>query len=245
MLLSKESLKGLIALQERDKVLDALKADMAGIPEEIAGLRAKIETEKSRAAAAKTKTLDLEKKKKEKELELAQKEESAQKHGRELNAVKTNEAFKALQSEIDKDKAAAGEIETRILEIMEQIDQARREEKAMAGDIAAVEKGLNGEIARAEARLAEVKGTFESALAQRNESAAGGADGEAVKLYEHIRARGKLDAVVAVDGAHCGACRIALAPQVIVNLTRANQVVACENCQRILYRPESLTAQTA
>ncbi|HVA66310.1 MAG TPA: C4-type zinc ribbon domain-containing protein [Elusimicrobiota bacterium] len=244
MLLSKESLKGLIALQERDKVLDALKADMAAIPEEIAGLRAKIEAEKSRAAAAKTKALDLEKKKKEKELELAQKEESAQKHGRELNAVKTNEAFKALQSEIDKDKAAAGEIETKILEIMEQIDQARREEKALAGDIAAVEKGINGEIARAEARLAEVKGTFESALAQRNESV-GAASGEAVKLYEHIRARGKLDAVVAADGGHCGACRISLAPQVIVNLTRANQVVACENCQRILYRPESLTAQTA
>ncbi len=244
MLLSKESLKGLIALQERDKILDALRADMAAVPEEIAGLRGRIEAEKSRAASAKAKTVDLEKKKKEKELELAQKEESAQKHARDLNAVKTNEAFKALQAEIDKAKAEAGEIETKILEVMEQIDAARREEKALAGDIVAVEKGLVGQISQAEAKLAEIRGRFDAAQAQRNESASA-ADANAVKLYEQIRGRGKLDAVVPTDGGHCGACRIALAPQVIVDLTRASQVVTCENCQRILYRPESLAAQAA
>ncbi len=244
MILSKESLKDLVALQERDRGLDALRADMERIPEEVAALKEKIQTEKTRASSAKTKLQDLEKKKKEKELELAQKEEAAQKHSRELNAVKTNEAFKALQSEIEKAKSQAGDIETQILEVMEQIDAARREEKALSADIASVEKGFLAEMARAEAQLSEMKARFDAEFSQRNETAAS-VNPEALKLYEHIRARGKLDAVVTTDGPHCGACRIALAPQVIVNLTRASQVVTCENCQRILYRPESLATPAA
>ena len=76
--------------------------------------------------------MTLEKLKKTKELDVAAKEEAAKKHGGELNQVKTNEAFKALQHEIERAKADASDIETQILEIMDQLDASRKAEKAAA-----------------------------------------------------------------------------------------------------------------
>src|SRR5581483_838593 len=130
--LSKENLNQLIALQQKDAALDKVKAILDQIPVMVGNLKSQLESEKSKATEIKNKVIGLEKKKKEKELELAQKEEAAKKHGAELNTVKTNEAFKALQTEIGFAKQAASEIETEILQLMDQIDAARKEEKAAA-----------------------------------------------------------------------------------------------------------------
>ncbi|MHB2026373.1 MAG: zinc ribbon domain-containing protein [Elusimicrobiota bacterium] len=244
MILSKETLKALVLLQSRDSDLDGLKAERERIPVEVGALRKKIESGKSRLALAKASIIGFEKQKKEREIELAQKEESEQKHSRELNAVKTNEAFKALQSEIAKAKADAGDIETQILQIMEQIDAARRLEKTAAAEFAGAEKSIMAEIAECDARAAQIDSRFESAKAARA-AAAAAVDPAALKLYERIREHGRHDAVVAIEGSHCGACRISLAPHVIVDLTKASQAILCESCQRILYRPESLAATAA
>ena len=60
-----------------------------------------------------------------------------------------------------------------------------------------------------------------------------------MKVYNHVRSRGKLDAVVPIDATTCSACRVILAPQVIVEATKAKALVTCESCQRILYKAET------
>src|SRR2546428_8836840 len=154
MALTKENLIQLIAIQEADASLDRVKSDMDKIPVFIANLREAIENEKSKASGLKNQLLSLEKRKKEKELELAQKEEAAKKHGAELNAVKTNEAFRALQTEIERAKAQGSAIETEILEIMEDLDATRKDEKASAVVVSGEVKNLEAEIAPPEERLA-------------------------------------------------------------------------------------------
>lgn len=244
MAFSKEALVALIALQERDDALDKLRAEMERIPVQTQALRDKLEGEKTRLGQCKARYLSLEKRKKEKELELAQREEAAKKHGMELNQVKTNEAFKALQKEIEQAKTQAGLIETEILEIMVEIDSCRKEEKSLAADFASVEKGVSSEIAALDARYAEVKGRVEAAQAAREEAAAP-LPAEVMRIYNHVRSRGKLNAVAPIDGSNCSACRINLAPQVVVEATKAKSLVTCESCQRILYRPEALAAKAA
>jgi predicted nucleic acid-binding Zn-ribbon protein len=66
-----------------------------------------------------------------------------------------------------------------------------------------------------------------------------------MRIYNHVRSRGKLNAVVPIENGNCSACRISLAPQVIVEATKAKALVACESCQRIIYRPEALAAKAA
>ena len=242
--LTKENLQQLVALQEHDAALDKLKSEMDKIPVKTADLRKGLEDEKSRLSQAKAQSLVFEKKKKEKELELAQKEEAARKHSGELNQVKTNEAFKALQQEIERAKAEASLIETDILEIMEQIDVCRRQEKALLLDLSGLEKQVNAEIAALQSNFSEIQRQFEAAKAARDQEAFP-LPADVMRIYNHVRSRGKPDAVVAIDGSHCSACRITLAPQVIIEATKAKQIVACESCQRILYRPEILAAKAA
>jgi predicted nucleic acid-binding Zn-ribbon protein len=244
MALTKDNLLQLIKIQEQDAALDKLKADIDKIPVFIANLRSAIDAEKNKASDLKNQLLTLEKKKKEKELELAQKEEAAKKHGAELNSVKTNEAFKALQVEIERAKAQGSEIETQILEIMEDLDKTRKLEKAAAAEAAGEVKKLEAEIGVHEARVKELQGQYDGAKAKRDEAAAP-ISADAMRVYNHVRSRGKLNAVVAIDGSNCSACRISLAPQVIVEATKAKALVTCESCQRIIYRPETLAAKAA
>ena len=228
-------------LQHQDLALDKIQAAMDKIPVEIAAVRAALEREKTSASEIKTEILNFEKKKKERELEVGQKEEDARKHSGQLNQVKTNEAFRALQGEIDRAKKEAGELETQILEIMESLDASRREEKGILASLKLIEEKAKGEIAVHETKLKELQSQFESAKAARDASASP-VPPDVMKVYNHIRSRGKKDAVVLVDGDLCSACRITLAPQVIIEATKAKALVTCESCQRILYRAETAAA---
>src|SRR5471030_2515161 len=128
-------MRALVALQDKDKVLDAIQKDIDSVPPRIAAVQADLANEKKRMDAAKAKTIELEKKKKTKELDVAQKEDAARKHTGQLNELKSNEAYKAMQIEIEKEKASAGDIETEVLVIMEEIDKSKAEERAVAAEL--------------------------------------------------------------------------------------------------------------
>ena len=241
--LTKENIIQLIALQDKDAALDKFQAEMDKIPAEIAVLKEGLEQTKKKGAEAKARVIDLEKSRKTKELDLVQKEDLVKKHSTDLNTVKTNEAFKALQLEIDRAKNEGSQIETQVLEIMEELDKSKKEEKTAAARVVAEEKEVQARISALEARHAEVKARFGAAKAVRDESAAP-LPQSVMRVYNHVRSRGKLNAVVPIDGDHCSACRISLAPQVIVDATKATQMVTCESCQRILYRPQIFAAKT-
>jgi predicted nucleic acid-binding Zn-ribbon protein len=237
MAINKETIQRLVAVQEQDAVLDGLQKEMNRIPREIAALQAGLESAKAKLAEAKAKIIGFEKKKKEKELELAVKEEAIRKHTMELNQVKTNDAFKALQHEIDQAKAAGSQIETAILEFMEGIDGGRKEERAAAAELKTAEDKAKTEIAVLEKDMAELKAKHDAQKAARDEASVL-VPPDMMRVYTHARSRGKLDAIVPVDGGNCSACRINLAPQMIIEVTKAKALVVCESCQRILYKPE-------
>ncbi len=241
MAFTKEQVQQLIALQKQDAELDKVKKAMDQIPVMIANLKAQLEAEKAKGAGARNKVVELEKKKKEKELEMAKHEEEARKHASQLNAVKTNDAYKALQNEIGFAKQHVSDIETEILVLMDQLDAAKKEDKAMQVELGAEAKKFEVEISAHEKRLAEAKAQYDAAKAKRDEAAAP-IDAGAIKVYDHIRSRGKLDAIVPIDATMCSACRITLAPQVLVEATKLKNLVTCESCQRILYRPEIINA---
>src|SRR5207244_10281573 len=85
--------------------------------------------EKNRLAVAHERGKQVTLARKAKELEVADKEAAIKKHQNELNAVKSNEAFKALMHEIDRAKAEKNQIEDAILQLMEEAEAVVRAEK--------------------------------------------------------------------------------------------------------------------
>jgi len=235
--LTKEALRALVVLQSKDKILDDRQKEVDAVPPKIAAVKSDLDHEKKRMDAAKAKTLDLEKKKKAKELDVAAKEEAARKHSTQLNELKSNDAYKAMQAEIEKEKAAAGDIETEILQLMEEIDKSRAEEKALSAELKKIEDFSKKDLEKLEADLSHAKGEHAAVKADRD-AAAALVPPEMLRVYDHIRSRGKPDAVVPVVDGHCGACQINLPPILIAEVAKLKSLATCESCQRILYKPE-------
>jgi predicted nucleic acid-binding Zn-ribbon protein len=242
--ITKEALRALVALQDKEKVLDAIQKEIDAVPPRIAAVQADLANEKKRMDAAKAKTIDLEKKKKSKELDVAAKEEAARKHSTQLNELKSNDAYKAMQLEIDKEKAAAGDIETEILQIMEEIDKSKAEEKALAAELKKIEEFSKGDLEKLEAELSHAKGRHATAAAERD-AAAAPVPPDMMKVFNHLRSRGKPDAVVPVVNGHCGSCQITLSPAMQLEVAKLKTLAVCESCQRILYKPEQVAATAA
>jgi predicted nucleic acid-binding Zn-ribbon protein len=242
--LTKETLRALVLLQEQDKVLDVIQKEIDAVPPRIAAVKSDLANEKKRMETAKAKTIDLEKKKKTKELDVAAKEEAARKHGLQLNEVKSNDAYKALQAEITKEKAAAGDIETEILQIMEDIDKSRGEEKSLAAELKKLEEFSKTDLEKLEAVLSHAKGRHAEAKTGRD-AAAAAVPPDLLRVYDHIRSRGKPDAVVPVVEGHCGSCQITLSPAMLAEVAKLKSLAVCESCQRILYKRELAAAAAA
>src|SRR5438309_523011 len=122
----KDTIKSLLSLQERDLELDRLRGELAAIPGKIARLNADIQAAKTALEDAKKEMTQLLLTKKQKELDLETQEGAIRKHSTELNAVKSNDAYRALLGEIEKAKTDKSALEDQILQVMEQIDQANK-----------------------------------------------------------------------------------------------------------------------
>ncbi|MBI3550455.1 MAG: hypothetical protein HY078_15565 [Elusimicrobia bacterium] len=232
----KDTLPQLVRLQEQDRVCDALHAAIEQIPVEIKKLSETLESEKAGVAAAKAATTKFQLAKKEKELTLGQKEEAIRKHGTELNSVKTNEAYRALQNEIDKAKNDVSDLETAILTLMEEIDKAGQEEKKAANILKEGEGKIQAQIKTLEAKKAELTAKAQEEKTKRDAISAT-IPADAIKLYEYLHKRMKGIAMSPIKGNMCGVCRITLMPQSLVDLARGAKLVTCEACQRILFNP--------
>ena len=132
-------------------------------------------------------------------------------------------------------------IETEILQIMEDLDKAKAEEKAATAEFKKTEEFSKKDLEKLEAEMSHAKGRFETAKIERDATAAAVAPSE-MKVYNHIRGRGKSDAVVPIVSGHCGSCQINLTPGLILEVSKLKTLVTCESCQRILYKPELLVA---
>lgn len=242
MPLTKESARQLVRLQEQDTVLDRLQAEIDRIPKAIAEIKARIDGRKARLNDVKAKQNAAQLKKKEKEALVVSKEADIKKHSHELNLVKTNEAFKALQTQIEQGKTAVGDLETEILMIMDEMDTLVKEEKAVAAEIRGEDNKDLEEIRAFEKDKAGLEAK-QSAQKQAREALVPSIPEDVMKHYDYLRKRKPGSAALApVLKNICGGCRIMLPPQVIVEVVKASTLMTCESCHRILFMPETAPA---
>lgn len=241
MPLTKESLRQLVRLQEQDKIVDALQVEIDKIPKIIADIQARIEGRKSRLTDIKGRANAVQLKKKEKEAAMSAKEAEIKKHGQELNQVKTNEAFRALQTEIEKGKADVGDFETEILTAMDELDQLAKEEKVASAELKA-EEGKDQQEIQAFQKDKEGLEAKAAGERQKREGLVGSIPEDVLKIYEHLRKRKQGVALAPVLKNLCGGCRIMLPPQVVVEVVKAVKLQTCEGCLRILHMPETPAA---
>ena len=240
--------RALADLQKKDLAIDALKARLADIPLKIKGLNAAFAGKKAAMLAAREAFLSLQSRKKDLELRIAEAEEGIRKHQLQLNQVKDNAAFKALLTEIDGDKAAKDELETGVLTLLEEIDKASVQDKALQAEVKQGEDAKNSEVAALETAAKDAAAALEAAAAARAVSAAA-IDAGLLEKYEAIRAARAGLALAAVHEEPstgkltCSGCHMGLTPQKAVDVKKADTLTFCPDCRRLMYLEKTVYGQ--
>lgn len=233
-----EQLKFLIELQEIDKIIDQLKNRQRSIPQQIEKIKILIEEEKNKIDELKKSLTQVQLERKNQEIELDTEEQTMRKHLNELNLVKTNEAYRILINEIEKTKIEKNQIEEKILELMQKIEDSNLEVRQDTEIFNDKQEKNEKEIKQLEEEMAKI--SQETAEKERErEHIAEKISSSLSARYIKIRESKEGLAVVPIEDNHCGGCRMLLPPYLINEVYKDQSIVICEVCSRILYSPHT------
>ena len=230
-------LKTVIELQEVDRGVAELDAQIGSLPAEAAALESQLSDFLHTLEVRKERLAKNQKERREQEGEIKEIQARISKHRDQLYEVKTNEQYRAMLHEIEGEEGNIRTIEDKSLEKRMEADEVeghiREAESRLADEKARVAK----ETARLRALRQEDMDEREKLLARRKEMAASLND-DLLQVYERVRhGRGGV-AVAAVREGFCTECHVALRPQ-LYNEVRSNEVlITCESCSHILYYVE-------
>lgn len=228
-----DALELLVALSEIDAEIQELTARNEELPEAIEGL----EDERSRVRARLADVeggfegLAKERKRMERELEDLQ-AKLADLSAKQL-VIKTNEEYAALSHEIGFVKKEIEEEEDAILAILEQADGASGEVADMSRETEAAERDLEQRVVAFRSELSRLG----DALAVKRDErlrVAKRIDPATLERYERILASKGDSALALVLGGACSGCYIKLPPQTVIEIKRADRLIECQSCGRIL-----------
>jgi len=231
----KAELQQLVALQNLDTSIRKLQVELQGIPQRRAEIEKEFDQRASEVRALENRRDEARHTRSRLEVEVSEQRTRAERADRNLMSSKKQDEYTAAIREADAARKQISSLETQILEQMEILDQGEATLKEKAGEIAT----LNSD---KEARL---QAFDEESRLQVERLAASRAERERListlpksmsSLYVRISARIRDGVAVAEarNGA-CMACFMALRPQVMAQVRRGEEVVTCDNCNRILY----------
>lgn len=232
-------LKPLIALQALDLRLAELGAALGAIPKRLAEADARVAEAQGNLARAKESLLGSLKDRKRYELDVEQWKERARKYKDQVYEVKSNEAYKALQHEIQMAEGEMSKAEDRLLERMVAGEEFERQVKAAEKTLKEVEAAAQADRTRLEAERAGRQKTFDQLSTERQQALAEIPE-DLLDHYHRIAKRHNGVALAEIRGETCAMCGVRVRPHVFQELRRADsqEVFHCETCTRILYYVE-------
>lgn len=227
-------LEKLLILQERDRKLLRLKAELQAVPPQREHLQGKVAKAQAEFETVRQRGKQLESERKRLELEVASKMDFIRKCETQQGATKKNEEYKAFQHQIDTTRLEITALEDDQLGLMERAEVVGREIAEAEKIAKALKADLDKQLADLAARESTLKQEVQVATTGRVSQ---GAEIEAGILarYERLLKTKGDNIVVGVPHGICGGCHMQL-PTHVFNAAKAQQeVTQCINCSRILY----------
>ncbi|MGC1413834.1 MAG: hypothetical protein WA817_01015 [Candidatus Acidiferrum sp.] len=231
----------LIELQRVDHLIATVRVEIEAFPKRAREADAKLNGARSAVAAAKEGLVTSQKERKKFELDVQQWKDRAKKYRDQSGAVKTNEAYKALQHEIANAEAEVAKAEDAQLEVMMAGEEAERRVRHAEANLKEDETAVTKERKEIEAQQTEKKKQLESLLAER-ERALGPIPEELRELYARIAKRHHGTGVAEAKDGQCRGCGMRVLPHILQELRRDpnEEIYRCESCGLILYTLEPI-----
>jgi uncharacterized protein len=233
----------LLELQTVDQQIAALRTELDSFPKRLREADLKLTGARNALATAKEAHTNSLKERKKFELDVDQWKERARKYRDQSSAVKTNEAYKALQHEIANAEAEAAKAEDRQLEVMMAGEDGERRVRTAEAALKEAEQSTAAERKEIESRQAAKKKELDAALAER-ERAIALVPEDLRDLYARIARRHHGTALAQVRDGQCRGCGMRVLPHTLQQLLRDDneELFRCESCGMILYSLEPIPA---
>lgn len=245
----KDQIQHLIALQEIDSRFEESAERKRKLPELVEAARQPFQSAQTGRDAVKQEFDGATKDRKTCEQDLAVQEQAIAKlQDRAVKGeIKTNKEYQAHLFEIELAKKKKGEIEERLLLLMDKGDAKKKELAQAEVSVKEAERRFNDEKTTLEGSVGALEAELVE-LRRRREALVAALEPSLFRTYERLRATRKGQALAGLtkDGS-CLVCRLQVQPQVVAEVKRGTAFLTCSNCQRILYwagEPVQIVAST-
>jgi uncharacterized protein len=221
--------------------MDRLAHRRSTLPElaEIAELRTRRDEAAAQVVVAQTEVDDLgsEQRKADADVEQVKSRRVRDQQRLDRGQVGSPKELQTLQHEIETLERRISDLEDAELEVMERMEAAQAELERLQSSIAEYDESLRGLEERRDAAMAEIDAEVREAEAERAQIVSGIPD-DLLKLYERLRGSHGGVGAAALKQQRCQGCRLELNAADLRSIAAApdDEVLRCEECQRILIR---------
>lgn len=159
---------------------------------------------------------------------------------RDDGLVTDQRGFAALNDEIEHLGGRISDLEDAELEAMEQLEAANAEEAQLAEELTDLENSVRAVIASRDEQTLQADAESSAHQAKRDALAAE-LPADLVALYDRIRVRAGGRGAAELKGRRCSGCQLEATQTALAEYLAAapDEVLRCEECERILIRSES------
>jgi predicted nucleic acid-binding Zn-ribbon protein len=229
-----EAIEKLLILQDRDRKIRRVQAELAHIEPERQMLKGKSSATQSALEAGKQRIKQIESERKHLELEVDSKQQQISRYANQQLQTRKNEEYKALAHEIDACKAQITKNEDQEIALMEQAEAAQKDLVRLTAEANEAKKHADSLVTQ----LGDREKNLQQELAElqsNREQLAGAVEEGARSRYERLTKSKGENVIVGINHGVCGGCHMKLPAQTLVACQANQELVTCINCGRILY----------
>jgi uncharacterized protein len=229
-------LQDLLELQKVDVQLNDVRGRLSKFPKKLSDVNGRLAAGKAEVDQSKASQLASFKDRKKYELDVEQLKERVRKYRDQMSQVKTNEAYKALQNEVQMAEAEIAKAEDRLLEQMVSGEEYDRQIKSSERSLKDIEDVVQRERSKIEAEKTEADKELALLTEERGRVVAAVPE-NLLDHYDRIAKKHGGVALAEVRDEKCSACGMRIRPHVFQEMNRrsSDEMFHCETCTRILY----------
>jgi predicted nucleic acid-binding Zn-ribbon protein len=235
----KDQIRKLVDLQVMDEEIFRFKRELRERPAQLEALKIEFESKKVKLKELEDKLKTIQVVQKELELDLKIKEEGIAKADSSLSLLKTNKEYQARLLEIENLKADKSIVEEKILLGYDEVDAARKALEAEKATVIQYEKEFDARKKQVDDDMAVIADQLKVKESQRARVVPE-VRPDCLSRYERVLQNKDGLGIVKVIDHSCGGCFMHLTEQVLNELKKYEQIIACDMCARILYLADDL-----
>ncbi|HMM37983.1 MAG TPA: C4-type zinc ribbon domain-containing protein [Desulfovibrio sp.] len=232
-----KQIEQLILLQAVDDEIIVLEAEIQQAPQELSDLEGRVASLKERQTQIDERLEVLRAQQKKLEFEIEEDAGKIKKSKNKLMMVGNTKEYHAMMREMDSLERVNRMREEEKIAIMEEIGRQEEGLKDLDKDAEGIREEYAAKKATLGERLDKARKRVDS-LDKKRKKAGKVVPPPILGRYEFIRARISHPVIVPVALGVCSGCNIMIPPQIYNDLQKGKQIIACPNCQRLIYWQE-------